>query len=133
MKKIVEITSAELLALYTTAKTLVAAPGAGKVIKMIEAKLTFTFGTVAYDGVATGEDLAFCFTNVSGVQVALQEATGFLDAASGKNVSIARPTVGLTIPKLTPNAPLVLAMLAGNIASGDGTLKVELTYDIIPV
>ncbi len=133
MKKIINITSAELLALYTTAKTLVDAPGIGKVIKMIEAKLTFSFGTVAYDGIASGEDLAFCFTDVSGVQVALQEATDFLDVASGTAVSFARPTVGLTIPKLTQNAPLVLAMLAGNIATGDGTLKVELNYDIVAV
>lgn len=131
MKKTIDVTSAEILALYTTAKELVAAPGAGKAVKFIEAKLTFTAGSTAYDGIAAGEDLAICYTNISGVQVGNQEATGFLDAASGEVVNIVRPNVSPL--KITPNAALVLGMLTGNIATGNGTLKVDLVYDIIAV
>ena len=125
--KWITVTAAEIKALNATAKQLVAAPGAGKGLVFKGAKIRKSAGT-AYDGIAAGEDLAICYTNISGVQVGGQECTGFMDQITTMANEI-KPIVANL--KVTPNAALVIGMLTGEIATGNATLKVQVEYDII--
>lgn len=123
------ITTAQLLALFTTPITLVAAPGAGIAIVPISARLMLDFNTTAYDGIAAGEDLALRYTDASGAIAQTIEATGFLDAgADAHRIAI---NSGLFTP--TANAALVLHMTVGNIATGNSPLKVQLRYKRVPL
>ncbi|BBL73670.1 hypothetical protein [Methylomagnum ishizawai] len=87
------------------------------------------YGTTAYDGIASGEDLTIKYTNGSGATLMTIEATGFLDA-SADATRFALPT---TAAAFTPaaNAALVLHMATGEIATGDSPLKVRVDYKII--
>lgn len=126
----VTISTGELLALYTTPKQLVAAPGSNKALIPIGLTLFLDYNSVAYDGIAGGEDLALCYTDGSGVQCAVVETTGFLDQTSDQ-VRYANPLAasGGFVP--AANAALVLALLSGNIATGNSPLKVRIVYRII--
>lgn len=76
----VSITNAEMLALRATPKTLVAAPGAGKVLEFISAILLFDY-TGAYT--ETTDNMAVRYNNTTGVIVSQAiEATGFVDATA---------------------------------------------------
>jgi hypothetical protein len=125
----VTISSAELLALNATPKTIVAAPGAGKALVFENIQLFLDYNTTAYDGIAAGEDLSVKYTNAAGQQVASVEATGFLDA-SADALRYGYETVQDKTP--VANAPLVLHMLAGEIATGNSPLKVRTFYKVIP-
>lgn len=127
----VVISTAELLALNTTPKTIVAAPGAGLAIvpaSPLAAILHLDFNSAAYDGIAAGEDLSFKYTDESGTQLFTVEATGFLDEAADAVRYAADPTL------VTPEAdePVVLHMLTGNIATGNSPLRVRFYYRIVP-
>lgn len=108
---------------------LVATPGLGKAIAMIDATLFLDYATTAYDGIAAGEDLEIRYTNGSGALVATIETTGFLDASA----DAVRYVLPASAAAVTPvaNAALVLDMAAGNIATGDSPLKVRVRYRII--
>ena len=127
----VVVSSAELLALNATPKEIVAAPGAGLAIvpaSPIAAVLHLDFNAAAYNGIAAGEDLSFKYTDGSGTQLFTVEATGFLDATEDAVAYAADPTL------VTPEAdvPVVLQMLAGEIATGDSPLRVRFYYHIVP-
>ena len=117
------ITSAQLLALNATPKTIVAAPGAGAYTQLVCAYLFLDHGGTDYDGIASGEDLAIKYTNSSGAIISTIETTGFLDA-SADALMIATPDDVVAVA----NAALVLHLLTAEIASGDGDLKVRAVY-----
>jgi hypothetical protein len=76
----VALTNAEMLALRATPKTLVAAPGAGKVLEFISAVILFDY-TGAYT--ETADNMAVKYTDGSGAIVSETiEATGFVDATA---------------------------------------------------
>lgn len=124
---VITVTTEELLALNTTPKALVAAPGAGKAIVPVDALMFLDYETTAYDGIAAGEDLAMRYTDGSGNIAAQVETTGFLDASA--DAHRAAVFSGLITP--TANAALVLHMTSGNIATGDSPLKVQVRYRIV--
>lgn len=124
---VITVTTEELLALNTTPKALVAAPGAGKAIVPVDALMFLDYATTAYDGIAAGEDLAMRYTDGSGNIAAQVETTGFLDASA--DAHRAAVFSGLITP--TANAALVLHMTSGNIATGDSPLKVQVRYRIV--
>ena len=126
----VTVSSAELLALYTTPKTLVAAPGAGNILVLDSAQLWLDYATTAYDGIASGEDLSIKYTNGSGAEVAQIEATGFLDGTADETRYVRAASAAAVQP--VANAALVLHMLVGNIATGDSPLKVRTFYRVLP-
>lgn len=136
IQKFVDVTvsSAEILALNATPKTLVAAPGAGRAL-IFEGALAFLdYGAAAYAGIAAGEDLSIKYTNGSGTAVGEAEATGFLDATADA-IRYIRPTGAASgVSDITPvaNAALVLHMLTGEITTGDSPLKLRVFYRDIP-
>lgn len=124
----VTISTAELLALNATPKTIVAAPGAGIVLVPLALAVILDYAGVAYNGIAAGEDLALRYTDGSGAIAFTVEATGFLDATAD-----AIRTGGIdaaAAAAITPvaNAPLVMHMTTGEIATGTSPLRVKLWY-----
>lgn len=129
----VTVSSAELLALNATPKTLVAAvPNAALIFEGAVAYMPYN--SVAYNGVAAGEDLSIKYTNGSGAEVAQCEATGFVDQTTNQ-LRYIRPQAAATgSSAITPvaNAALVLHMLVGEIATGNSVLKLRVYYRIVP-
>lgn len=122
----VTVSSAELLALNATPKTLLAAPGAGKALILVAAELWLDYATTAYGGIAAGEDLAIKVTDAAGATLATVETTGFLDATADAFRYVEPTTTAARTP--VANAPLVLHLLTGEIATGDSPLKLRLLY-----
>lgn len=122
----VTVSSEELLALNATPKTLIAAPGAGKALLLVCAELWLDFATTAYDGIAAGEDLTIRYTDAAGATLAMVETDPFL-AATADAFRVVFPTTTAAITPIA-NAPLVLHLSAGEIATGDSPLKLRLLY-----
>lgn len=127
------VANAEIKALRATPKTLVPAPGAGKVLEFVSAVLQLKAGAnVLTEATA---NLAIKYKDGTGVQVSQTiETTGFIDQAADQ------VTYGLV--KLDPitaragceNQPLVLhnlgaGELAGN-AANDALLRVKVLYRV---
>jgi hypothetical protein len=127
--EVITISSAELLALFTTPISIVPAPAAGYAIVPVDAVLFLDYNTTAYDGIAAGEDLVLRYTNASGGIAATIETTGFLDASADAH----RHAIfsGLIVP--TAAAALVLHMATGNIATGNSPLKLRVRYRTVPL
>lgn len=78
---IVPVATADILALHTTPKELVPAPGAGFYLEPISITLKSNFGTVALDDANGQGDLRFKYSG--GTVIATQEADGVVDVAAG--------------------------------------------------
>lgn len=130
----VTISSAEILALNATPKTLVAAPGAGLALIFEGAVAFYDYGTAAYADIAAGEDIAIKYTNSSGLQVASIETTGFLDATADATRYAQAYRAASGVSSITPvaNAALVAHMLSGEITTGDSPLLMRVYYRVVP-
>ena len=126
----VTVSSAELLALHATPKSLVAAPGAGYALALDSAILFVDYNSAAYAGIAGAEDLEIRYTNGSGALLATIETTGFLDATA----DAVRYVLPVTTAAMTPadNAALILCLASGEITTGNSPLKVKINYRVIP-
>jgi len=130
----VKLTAAQLLALNATPVTLVAAPGAGKVLVFERALLYLAYNSAAYAGIAGNEDLAIRYTGAAGLQLAQCEVTGFLDQTTSQLRHVAPFRAASGASDITPvaNSPLVLHMLNGEITTGNSPLLVRTFYRILP-
>lgn len=130
------VSSAELLALNATPKTLVAAPGANKALIFEGATLYMPYNSAAYAGIAAGEDFAFKYTGTAGLALGGCEATGFIDqVASGVRYTSCFGVVAASlVSDITPvaNAPIVLHMLVGEVTTGNSPLYVKTYYRVVP-
>ena len=129
----VTITSAELLALFTTPKTVLAAPGAGYA-NVVEGIIWSKAAGTAYAGIAAGEDLSVSYTNAAGLAVAGCETTDFLDQTTAQARWSDAYNAASGISSITPveNAAIVAHLLVGNIITGTSDLKMRLIYRTIP-
>ncbi len=123
---IVTISSAELLALNAVPKQLIAAPGAGKALILVDAQLELPYATTAYAGIAAGEDLEIRYTNGAGQLVATVETTGFLDAVATAHRHVYPASTAAIVP--AENAALVMDLAVAEITTGDSPLKVRVRY-----
>ena len=128
---IITVTSAQLLALNATPKTLVAAPGAGKAILPVTLELFLDYNSAAYAAIHADDDLTVKFTNGSGAVLGTVEATGFLDQTSDQRRII---TFSGTITPVS-NALVCLYMDNTEVTTGDSPLYARFTYrtvDLLP-
>lgn len=134
MYRDVTVTSAEILALNATPKTLVPAPGAGKVLVFEGAVVALDYGSAAYAGIAAGEDLSIKYENGSGLEVAQCEATGFLDQTADQLRYVRPQAAASGNSSITPlaNKALVLHMLTGEVTTGNSPLKCRIFYRVVP-
>lgn len=129
----VRMTSAELLALFTTAKPLVAAPGANKVLNFIEATISYVAGATAYT-INSSTNLSIKHKDKTGADLSSTRATtGFIDQSTNQ-YSLFRPLAAqLALTTNSINQPLCLSLAGANPTLGDGTLIVTVVYRVLPV
>ena len=128
---VVEISSAELLALYTTPKQLVAAPGVGNVLVFDSIVVAYDYGGTAYTISGAG-NFQVKFTNGSGQAVSeARAATGFI------NQSVDKIWLGPSINAASggtgggaANAPLMLCLSSANPTVGNGVLHVKVLFRV---
>lgn len=102
----VSITNAQMLALRATPVTLVAAPGAGKIIEFVSATLLFDY-TGAYT--ETADNMAIRYTDGSGTIVSQAiEATGFVDATADTSTNALPKIDVISAKSACENKALVL-------------------------
>lgn len=122
----VVIATADVKTLHTTPVDLVAAPGAGTYIDVIQVE-ALTTGTTGYDDVAAGEDLTIQHDG-STTPMATLETTGWLDQNTAA-LCVARPQPSyrpLIATKVTiKNSGAVFS------AAGDHGLKVRVRYRVL--
>lgn len=127
----VSLSSAELLALRATPKTLVAAPGAGFAVIFHRAEINLKATATAY--VESTANLGIKYKDGTGVQVCeTVETTGFIDQVADTKTN-ARPKLDAIAAKTAfDNQPLVLHNLgAGEFTTGTGTVRVRLWYSLV--
>ncbi|MBA7633618.1 hypothetical protein ES703_41189 [subsurface metagenome] len=130
----VEISSAEILALHTTPKTLVAAPGVNKILEFISLSLAMDWDSVAYT-INDARNLAVRYTDADGEAVSsIQKVTDFLDQESDQvRLLLTLPISGVVSIEAVPNAPLVLTLTLGNgtsVTLGDSPIHAKVAYRV---
>lgn len=128
----VAITSPELLALRATPKTLVAAPGAGKINYFLGMVLILDATATAY--VESSANLGVRYGTSSGAKASDDiEATGFIDQ-TGDTMTTGRPKADAIVAKAScENQALVLHNLgAGEYTTGTGVLRAKVWYIVVP-
>lgn len=122
----VSLSSAQILALNATPVTLVAAPGAGKVIVVRGITLKMVTTATQY---ANGGALEFRYTDGSGAKVTADIAAAVVTAAAGTSyTSVAGVTTSLTN---VANAAIVVNNATAAFITGTGTAVATIVYDII--
>ncbi len=129
----VTLTNAQMLALRATPITLIAAPGAGFVLKVISGQAFFDY-TAAYT--ESADNIAIRYENGSGVSIATFETTAFLTATADTMVQSDPVAAAITAKTGCDNKALVLhnngdGEFGGGNAANTVTFKV--VYRIIAV
>jgi hypothetical protein len=135
LKADVSISSAEILDLNANPKELIAAPGAGLAIIVTDWALSLDYGTVAYDGIGATENFELRYTDGAGTVINTVETVGFLDAVADTMIYMngnhaLMTSAGSIVP--TANAAVVLTIAAGEVATGDSTMRARIWYKIVP-
>jgi hypothetical protein len=127
------VANAEIKALRAAPKTLVPAPGAGKVLEFVSVVLQLKAGTnVLTEATA---NLAIKYKDGAGAQVSQTiETTGFIDQAADQVTYGLVKLDPITARTACENQPLVLhnlgaGELAGN-AANDALLRVKVSYRV---
>ena len=126
----VTVFSGELLALATTAKELVPAPGADRVLEFISATIKYNYGATAYT--ESTDDMVIEYSGGQDVTASI-DSTNFIDQTNDEirviphNLSAMAITTDLEALK---NMSLQLFIPNDNPTLGDGTLDVRVTYRI---
>jgi phosphoketolase len=125
-----KILSAALKTMNATPVTVVSAPPAGYAAILDGALLYLTAGT-AY---AAGGNLAFKYTNGSGLQVAGVTEAGFLDQTSAafRWVNAYRAASSVSDIVAVAATPIVLQTLTAELTTGTGDLRVRAFYRLVP-
>lgn len=122
----IDISSAELLALHTTGKTVASAPGLGYAIVPISLVYRYTYGSTAYTGVYNIALKSASKTTSDPFTVLVSTLINSAANRSGSNPA----NTGTGIDAIVENDALELKS-SGAISTGDGTLTVWVTYTII--
>jgi hypothetical protein len=118
----VALSAAQVKALNTTPITAIAAQGAGTFINVLNTAARLTWGTVAFD------DNAIQITT-SGASGVLLSTSSFLNSTANNLKSFGR-----TSPSdndLAENTAIEITAQADSVATGDSTVDVYITYEVI--
>ncbi len=127
------VSNVEIKRLRATPKTLIPAPGAGKLLEFCSAVLHFDAGADSLT--ESTANLAIKYQGAAGVQVSQTiESTGFLDQTADTVTSGLPKVDPITLRAASENQPLVLhnlgaAEISGNVA-GDAVLRVKVAYRV---
>jgi hypothetical protein len=132
----VHLSSAELLALHTTAKTIVAAPGAGKVILPLWIAANYTFGSIDYTlgGNQDAPRLVYAGANLTANFNTTLDGTSIFGNIDSVGESTDSLYAGLTFGHFVNgldqnNVAVVYAQDSGStVINGNGTLVISLWY-----
>ena len=122
----VSLSSAQLLHLNSAPVQLVAAPGAGKWINVVEVAYSFTFGTVGYDVAA--QPVATFFA--ADTDFTSPQDDGAPITAEASQVINSPPSGSDTFTSLAANQALVFGTGTSNPTLGNGTLKIVVYYTV---
>ena len=123
----VEISSAEILALFTTAKELVASPGAGYVLEFISLLLAYDAGATPYTVVGC-TNFEVRITDKTGDPVSVTQAVaGMIDQATDQLRSLDKLEATVTP---VDAAVLCLALDGANPLAGDGVIHAKVAYRV---
>lgn len=126
----VTISTSELLALATTPKELVAAPGADLVVQFLGAELILDYNSVQYT--ESADNMVVKFENASGVAVSeIIEMTGFIDQAADTLTNAIPVKDNIVAASGCVNKALVMDNNNANFAAGDSPVRVKVTYKVI--
>lgn len=121
----VTMTSAEILAAFTTPKTLVISQGAGTFINVLSVAFRLNFNTIAY---ATNTTLRLEIGSFSPIV-----ATNTILASSSNDFIVTSATQSVEVSG-TPDwvdIPLTAKVLTGNPTAGNSTLDIYITYNVL--
>jgi len=119
----VTVSSAEILALNSVNKTLIAAPGAGKVIEVIGLSFKYNYLTAAY---ATHTTLNLLYNTTS-----VATFSGIIDQTSNKLKLTSGVDLAVVDTSTLESHALSLSIASGVPTGGGGSLDVYITYRII--
>lgn len=129
----VALTNAEIKALRASPKTLVAAPGAGKVLEFVSAILFLDYGSNALT--ESTDNLAIRLTDGTGTIVSQAiEAGGFIDATADTMTNALPKIDAASAKSACENRAMVLHNTGdgefGGNAGADTTMRVKVAYRV---
>ena len=126
----VTVSSGEIKALATTAKELVAAPGADRVLEFISATIKYNYGTAVYT--ESTDDMVIEYSGGQDVSASI-DSSSFIDQSNDeiRLIPFSASAMAITVDlEALKNTSLQLFIPNDNPAAGDGTLDVRVTYHI---
>ena len=121
------ILSGDVLQLNTTPQQIIATPGSGKIIDVIDVVGKIDYGTTDYD---TNTTLALKFTGATDNMAQEAGTSPFLSMSNSaiKKINVLGTTV--TNTQIIENESLYVTVNTGDPANGDSTITIYVTYKI---
>lgn len=124
----ITLTNPQLLALFTTPITLVAAQGAGSLIEVMGVTLENVYGTAAF---TSGGVISINYKNGGTLTAAATTiAATFLTSPTANQSTLLTPALASALSSNVVNMPVVITNATGNFATGDGTVIVHCRYRV---
>jgi|SRR5579872_2236318 len=130
-KAVLDLSSAQILSMYTTPVFMIAAPGAHKVVIVIDGTLEYNFGGTAY--ASGGEPVLQYGSTGSGGATTFPVFfnSGGIASTNTFATTQAMPFSPLTLPSDMVNMPIYATNLTANFTTGNGTMRLAVTYIIV--
>lgn len=120
------LSSAQILALNTTAPQVIPGHGSNSIIEIVGGTLIYVAGATPYT-IGAGDDLILRYTDRNGVIASEDiETTGFISSASNQFIKI----MPLKNVLMTLNAPIVIHCRTADPTAGNGTMQIRLLYRV---
>ena len=129
---LVAVSNAEVKTLYSAPKVLVAAPGAHNVVDVVSVVLLYDYATAAFNTAANNITCKYKATGAGAAVTGAISQTGFIDQTSDRVGKLLPVAVAATAVADIENQPVVLYCATADPTTGGGTMRVQITYRIVP-